>query len=230
MPPREIPLPDYPDEVWPHNREYPELQAKNFMRSWWSEHARQAAEDDDSDFEERYRKAVAEERQRDKAKLESSGVTARDAASALSHSSQPARRRPASNFAAPTIAAKARQPAVIKKPSPIDRHPRFTAAKAASNSTIGYSKGRAVSSSSTRSLGDIHVRPVSAATGPAPLKDIVPDEVKNRALQTSLKLSELFITDDDDGNALNFPSVVKSVDHDDFDELDDFQLDPIEEI
>jgi hypothetical protein len=228
MPPREIPLPDHPDEIWPHDREYPELNAKNFMRSWWSEHARRAAEDDDSDFEERYRKVVAEEEQRGKVKAKSAALTARDAASALSHSSQPARRRPASNFAAPTIAAKARQPAVIKKPSPVDRHPRFTAAKAASNNTIGYSKGRAVSSSSMRSLGDIHVRPASAAAA-APTRDEVPDEVKERALQTSLKLSKLFITDDDDRNALKFPSVLKNGDNDDLDELEDFQLDLIEE-
>jgi hypothetical protein len=234
MPPREIPLPDHPDEIWPHDRQYPELSAKNFVRSWWSEHARRAGEEDDSDFEERYRKAVDEEKRRDEAKLKSTiarstTVTARDAVSALSNSSRPARPRPASSFAAPTIAVKARQPAVIKKPSPIDRHPRFTAAKAASNNTIGYSKGRAVSSSSMRSLGDIHVRPASAAAA-APVRDVVPDEVKERALKTSLKLSELFIADDDDGNALNFPSVVKNTDDDDLDELEDFQLDPIEEI
>jgi hypothetical protein len=226
MPPREIPLPDHPDDIWPHDREYPELQGKNFTRGWWAEYApRPKDDDDDSDFEERYRKAVAEEERRDQAEATSHTVTAKDAASALSNPSQPARRRPAaSNFAAPTIAAKARQPAVIKKPSPIDRHPRFTAAKAASNSTIGYSKGRAVSSSSMRSLGDIHVRPASAVEEPP-----VSAEVHERALRTALKLSELFITDDVD-DALAFPSMVERTGEGAFDEFEDFQLDPVEEV
>jgi hypothetical protein len=81
-----------------------------------------------------------------------------------------------------------------------------------------------------RSLGDIHVRPASAAASAAAVEEPpVSAEVHERALRTALKLSELFITDDVD-DALAFPSMVERTGEGAFDQFEDFQLDPVEEV
>lgn len=37
MPPRGEPLPDYPDDIWPHDMTYPQFQGDNLTKGWWSE-------------------------------------------------------------------------------------------------------------------------------------------------------------------------------------------------
>ncbi|RMX98933.1 hypothetical protein D0867_12275, partial [Hortaea werneckii] len=37
MPPRGEPLPDYPDDIWPHDTTYPQFQGDNLTKGWWSE-------------------------------------------------------------------------------------------------------------------------------------------------------------------------------------------------
>lgn len=124
------------------------------------------------EVEERERKAAAKAKARARARGEvgkkplasttktttttrlPSTLSSRTAASALSST----RKHPSStatpNFAAPTAAAKARLPSsalASKKPTPAG-NARHTAAKAASNTTLGYSRGRVVSGAAHRPL------------------------------------------------------------------------------
>ena len=182
MPPREVPLPDHPDD-WPHDRKYPQFEGKNLTRGWWSEFAVQKDDDDDdeqfSDFEEKLqrieelnlkKKKQQAAQQAKKATTVQKGpmrmqkttrdpltskppqtLKARSAVSALSGSTKPT---PPAHFAAPTTAAKNRLPSILqsKKPSIATGNTRHTVAKVASNSTLGYSKGRAVSASKRQPL------------------------------------------------------------------------------
>jgi hypothetical protein len=246
MAPREVPLLDHPDDVWPHDREYPELQGGNFTRGFFSTYGalRERDEDSGSDFEEECRQAelrAAREKKTQKHALATKfpTITAKRAASALSSNSS-AFSRPTStavtpSFAAPTAAVRARQPAVavVKKPSPLDRNPRFTAAKTASNSTIGYSRGRVVSASADRQpLARMHTRPGNAAE-----HDPQSSMNERRSKMTSyelaspprkhiMQLSELHLglNNDDDHDDSDITSPEHNMaDHDD-DELEDFQL------
>ena len=174
MPPREIPLPDYPDDCWPHDRTYPQFEGKNLTRGWWSEFAPYKDSDEDeefSDYGEKVKKI--EERQKgEKAALQSKKSTpiknaglqkttrdplttrapqtlkARSAASALGLDSKSSG---VPSFAAPTATSKSRAPSALisKKPTTATHiatgNVRHGAARIASNSTLGYSKGRAVS-------------------------------------------------------------------------------------
>jgi hypothetical protein len=178
MPPREIPLPDHPED-WPVDQTYPQFQGKNFTRGWYSEFASKRDEDEDSemsDFDEKVRNAEKEQAKR-KAKQHAvvrskpvptmrnplaerapTTIAARKASSALGSRSSGTR-----SFAAPTAATKARAPGMLtsRKPfagSTLTGNTRHAAARAASNTTLGYSKGRAVSGAA-RSLNDIHKKP-----------------------------------------------------------------------
>lgn len=176
MPPREIPLPDHPEDL-PHDRNYPQFRGENFTRGWYSEFVPTRDDDQDSemsDFDEKVRKLEKRQAER-KAKQHApvmskpvptkrnpladkapSTVAARKASSALGMRSTSAR-----SFAAPTAATKSRAPSVpaSRKPtisSTMTGNTRHAAARAASNTTLGYSRGRAVSA---RRLDDIHKRP-----------------------------------------------------------------------
>lgn len=168
MAPREVPLPDYPDD-WPHDRTYPQFEGNNFTRGWWSEFANQKGDDDDtefSDFEEELKKLAERERKKKHAQhvkkapltktsaLEKTTrhpltakppqtVKAKSAASALSQPLKPAMSSStipkSTTFPKPT----SRKP-TTGVPSATG-NPRHTAAKVASNTTLGYSKGRVVS-------------------------------------------------------------------------------------
>lgn len=178
MPPRETPLPDDFDHIWPADRTYPQFEGQNLTRGWYSAFAPQKDPDEPylSDFEEKLRKCEEnQEREKQKAKVAPLGkkstnaqakpttMKAQNAASALASRPAAAKKPGIPSFAASTAATKARQPAnstVASKKHPMfDRgNPRFTAAKAASNSTIGYSKGRVVSAN-RRPLNEIHTKP-----------------------------------------------------------------------
>lgn len=180
MPPREVPLPDYPDE-WPHDRTYPQFEGRNLTKGWWVEFAggKDGEEEELSDFEEKLKVVEARQKQeRKKGEMQTQLVkkspapktsalqkTARDpltskapstlkAKSAASLLSHPVKQAPTTlpSFAAPTTTSKSRAPALVsgKKSSTLTQpavgNPRHAAARVASNSTLGYSKGRAVSS------------------------------------------------------------------------------------
>jgi hypothetical protein len=197
MPPREVPLPDHPDD-WPIDRTYPQFEGKNLTRGWYSEFAPQKDDDEDdefSDFEEKLKrieelnekkkqakkttavkKAPMQKTTRDPlASKPAQSLTARGAASALS------KKTSGPSFAAPTTAAQARLPTATKMKKAAATtlatgNPRHTAAKAASNSTLGYSKGRSVSASTRKPLAGVHDRdlPLSVADDqPSPAKSSI---------------------------------------------------------
>lgn len=184
MPPREIPLPDHPEE-WPLDQSYPQFQGKNLTRGWYSEFAPKRDDDEDSemsDFDEKVRKLEndqAEKKAKQHAVVKSKPVptkrntlaervpptlAARKASAALG-SRVPSVR----SFAAPTASTKARVPGMLasKKPVPgttLAGNTRHAAARAASNTTLGYSRGRAVSGAARR-LDDIHKKPENRSPG-----------------------------------------------------------------
>ncbi|EME39198.1 hypothetical protein DOTSEDRAFT_66253 [Dothistroma septosporum NZE10] len=237
MPPRGEPLPeDYTDD-FPYELSYAAVQGKNLTRGWWSEYDPNRKEDNDddselSDFDQKFKAAEERERKELAAKKKplaskSTNATvvkaapgtmkAKSAATALGSRST---KMGPPTFSAPTAATKARQPfGAVNKPltetkrAPIfDRtNPRFTAAKAASNSTIGYSKGRVVSAN-RRPLTDIHAAP----------KVEEPKEDKT-SLAELLQLGSVHINDGDDdllGRSNNGSDLLE-----DDDEPEVFQLD-----
>lgn len=93
-------------------------------------------------------------------------------------------------------------------------NPRHTAARVASNTTLGYSKGRSVSAATRRPLGDIHKK----------------DDVKPAATQmpfgggTTLdQLLGLSLVDQDDNDDLGAKPLAEMDEYEDA--LADFQLD-----
>ena len=223
MPPREVPLPDYPDEIWPHDRTYPQLEGNNLTRGWFSVYASAKSGDADeretSDFEELCRKAEAKT-----TRHAPKGVNTKDAPSHLNLNATAAAAALASKplkhsgFAAPTVATTARQNRTTlsnklgNKPAPVLGNPRFAAAKAASKSTIGYSKGRAVSASSKMPLSDIH-------SAPDTLFDPNFRAYKRPTLEDLLRLSVL-----DGGDNDSLDADMESTAEDD-ESMEDFQLD-----
>lgn len=234
MPPREAPKEENYDDIWPRDRDYSMFQGSNMTRGWLSEYLPEKEDnvDDDElsdDFEEKYKKAVEREKKEAAAKkrpLTSKGTNtalkatpptmrAQHAASALSsRSSKPA----AANTSTSTTSAKTRQPtgtSASRKPMFDKGNPRFTAAKAASNSTIGYSKGRVVSAH-RRPLSDVHSQPPKQE----PEEKVTLDELLN------LDSMEIADEDADLGSGLTNQGLDQLTE----DEPEVFQLDPPEEI
>ena len=240
MPSREVPMPDHPDD-WPADRTYPQFEGKNLTRGWFSEYDTRKGDDENeefSDFEGKL-KRVEELNAKKKAQQQAKkttvvkkntmvttardplaakptqSLTARSAASALSKPFSTAR------FAAPTASAKARAPSTTtaKKPNPaIAGNARHTVAKVASNSTLGYSKGRAVSASSRKPLLGVHREEPTQTTSPA-----------RPSLNGLFGLHNLDIADEDADIGLGAPSngVLGGSDDED-EESHVFQLDTIE--
>ena len=169
MAPRGVPLPDHPDDCWPIDRTYPQFEGKNLTRGWLSEFAPHKDEDDEelSDLDEKIRKIEElnekKKRQAQQAKKASTvkpsamvktnrdplttkpaqGLSSKIAASALSTSTKQHTKTPA-----PSALASKKGPTSTIAPGNL----RHTAAKVASNSTLGYSKGRAVSATARKPL------------------------------------------------------------------------------
>ncbi|QIX01280.1 hypothetical protein AMS68_006797 [Peltaster fructicola] len=142
MHPREIPLPDVPDDdVWPHDRTYPQFEGANFTKGW----ALEFFDEEEDDFNTRMKQFEAEQ---DKSKITFSSAAPATLTSARAASALGAERGTAS-FASATSASAARSkvPLAVKKTSTKASllSQRHTVAKAVSNTTIGYSKGRRVS-------------------------------------------------------------------------------------
>lgn len=178
MPPREIPLSDHPDD-YSLDQNFPQFQGKNFTRGWYSESARKHKDDDDSDMSDLDEKIQKLERDQAEKKAKQhtvvrskpipakrdpltnkapSTLAARKASSALG-----SRSSGAPSFAAPTAATKARVPGILSSRKPIlgstsTGNARHAAARAASKTTLGYARGRAVSGAARR-LDDIHKKP-----------------------------------------------------------------------
>ncbi|KAK5113912.1 hypothetical protein LTR85_010445 [Meristemomyces frigidus] len=259
MAPRGVPLPDHPDDCFPHDRTYPQFEGRNLTRGWLSEFRPQKDEDGEdeefSDFEgkireveERERKQTAMAQKKENARptgLQAkkpatatarppSTLKSKTAASALS--SAP-RQSSTPSFAAPTAAAKARLPSALtsKKPalgtSAAPGNARHTAAKAASNTTLGYSKGRAVSATARKPLTAVHEPPMSkyeVVKKASPSKKIAVFGGA-AAFDQLLGLQSLTVVGGDDGeddelDALAGGTGFEAVD----DELADFQLEPVE--
>lgn len=234
MPPREVPLPDHPED-WPQDRTYQQFQGKNFTRGWYSEFAPKRDEDDDSelsDFDEKVQKLEKERARKAKqqtvlkakpvptsrnplAEKAPSTMAARKASSALGSRSTGPR-----NFSAPTAATKARVPGLLASRKPVlastaNGNARHPAARAASNTTLGYSKGRAVSGAARRPLDDIHKKPdTQSSTSPMPF-------ASGNNLDQLLGLSLEDDREDDDLGAKADPLA----DEDEDEALKDFQLD-----
>ncbi|EME80380.1 uncharacterized protein MYCFIDRAFT_78121 [Pseudocercospora fijiensis CIRAD86] len=224
MAPREVPMKDDYEDFWPNELNLDVLKGTNLTRGWWGEYGPRKDEDDSelSDFGEKCRKLEEVQEKGKKAKSAAKPVSrtaapptirAQNAASALGSKTTVPR------FAAPTTAAKARQPissstTTAKKPTPSLSNPRFAAAKAASNTTLGYSKGRAVSASARRPLSDIHAKRQNTASK-EPEKAITSlDELLGLKLETAED-------DEDDDDPFAVPEVASE------EEEEVFQLDSV---
>jgi hypothetical protein len=232
MPPREVPLPDDPED-WPIDQSFPQFKGKNLTRGWYSEFAPKRDDDDDSemsDFDEKVRKCEKEQAQK-KAKQHAiiktkpvpttrnpladkapPTLAARKASSAFGSRAPTVR-----SFAAPTAATKARVPGMLasKKPvagSTLAGNARHAAARAASNTTLGYSRGRTVSGAARR-LDDIHKKPeIRPSASQLPFGD------GNTSLDQLLGLSLEDDREDDDLGGWKQVQLYED------DALDDFQL------
>ncbi|KAK5720048.1 hypothetical protein LTR15_007321 [Elasticomyces elasticus] len=227
MPPREVPLPDLPEDCWPSDRTYPQFEGKNLTRGWYAEfsESKKALESDEemSDFDEKCRKAEEGRKAREAMSVERrpGTVKAKGAASALSSITLP-KQRAVPSFAAPTAAARARLPAVtVAKRSASGStvgagNNRHTAAKVASNTTLGYSKGRAVSASTRQPLSSIHEKPAAGRDTAA--------AARNSTLDELLGMHSLSVRDEAEGDDGFGGMSVEDLD----DGLDDFQLDSVD--
>ena len=248
MPPRGTPLPDHPDDdCWQHDRTYPQFEGKNLTKGWWSEFQPQkdGSEDELSDFEEKLKKVEEKERKAAEAKkvladkstnggLQTrkpavkerppSTLSSRTAASALSSAPKA---RPTPSFAAPTASAKARHPPALasRKPTGTISAPgnaRHTAAKVASNTTLGYAKGRQVSATARKPLSDIYSKPTAGEA----VKKASPTKMPfggGTTLDDLLGLQSLTVNDDADEDLGDFGGKAAPA-LDEEDELADFQL------
>ncbi|KAK0882148.1 hypothetical protein LTR87_004103 [Friedmanniomyces endolithicus] len=234
MAPRGVPLPDHPDD-WPHDRTYPQFEGENLTRGWWAEFGC-------GDFDEKVKQVEARQRTRQAAgKVRSAAVErhpatirARGAASALSTAALP-KQRSTPGFAAPTAAAKARLPTAPVVKRSLSTHTtapgnmRHTVAKVASNTTLGYSKGRAVSASARQPLSAVHAKPAAGRDG---AREIAMEaKVRSTTLDELLGIGRLSVSDEpeaEDGlSGFDGDGGAPVLDLDDG--LDDFQLASVEE-
>ncbi|KAL1304922.1 hypothetical protein AAFC00_003836 [Neodothiora populina] len=281
MPPRSIPLPDYPDDL--HEEDYDMLKGDNLTKGWCEvymnpvgsdgltrkereiKHNREMAA---KRTEEIVRKALANDpingfdlgfsgrdatklangtaKKREPVKRAPSTLASRNAVAALS--------RPASSsssgssvprFAAPTAntTIRSRTPGPAAVPTsrkiastataPTAASMRHAAATVVSRSTLGYSKGRAVSASAKQPLSAIHTRPArslaSITTAPGPVEHS-PAFIRQRDLLESLiaddpDFEQLVVEKNGDGgiDAETHGGAAANLFEED-DELKDFQL------
>lgn len=230
MPPREVPLLDYPDDVWPHDRTYPQFEGKNFSKGFWGEIEKDdGSEDAMSDLDEKLKVIEAKEQRKRQKELQHTHrkadqgkkpastqtrntpntLTSKEAATAL----RPAVRKSSANMAA-SIMPKA---AALKKPSTGTfgaNNPRYTAAKAVSNTTVGYSKGRSLKQISRYPLSAIH-----EANPAGEKKHTFSSDKRNTTLDQLLQLSSLDADEIGDDDLLGSRAPVSTFGHE-----DDFHL------
>lgn len=261
MPPRSVPLPDYPDNL--HNLDYSAIfKRENMISDIWS--GLRSPVKSEQEHEEAMAKAQKRsERQilraiaadpilgngasslspstcddeadvsTNRSKKGPSTLASKTAVAALS---KPAPQRP--RFAAPTASTKARAPLsvqVSKKPSsvlPPSAKPtadvNHAAATATSRSTLGYSKGRAVSASARKPISEAHRaevvrRPATAVQQQDPIKKTGLEYL----LQDDPELEEMLkrsIADAGQQDGIVDGVAAMGLIEEDEDELKDFQL------
>jgi hypothetical protein len=183
MAPRGVPLLDHPEDCWPNDRRYPQLEGQNFTKGWSEYSGKQRGDDDSelSDLDDKIRQI--EEREKRKLKQRNAVVKTKpvpESTDPLSSAPSTLNARKASsalgsrtgdipNFAAPTAAARARAPGILASKKPLTgpsavANPRHAAARVVSNTTLGYSKGRSVSAAARKPLGDVHVKEEGTAS------------------------------------------------------------------
>lgn len=204
MPPRSVPLPDYPDDI--HEMDFarifdPKTMLGDIVRANVYEAAerferKQEADSDraqkqmeeamardaflaygDPERTARRQKLLAQDQAAEKASP--STVSSKSAASALSKTGTSGPR-----FAAPTVATKAR----IVPLAPKSTNANHNVATAASKSTLGYSKGRVVSASKRPGLSNAHRVPVVKRSGANPadqkvMERLAAEEQRNQELR-----------------------------------------------
>lgn len=165
MAPRGVPLPDHPDDCWPVERTYPQFEGKNLTRGWLSEFAPAKDNDDEdgelSDLDEKLRR-VEELNAKKKAQAAKKAGAVKQS-SLVRTGRDPLTAKPAQGLSSRSAAvalstatksglgkAKAVPPSALASKKSMAStfatgNSRHIAAKIASNSTLGYSKGRAVS-------------------------------------------------------------------------------------
>ncbi|PIA90643.1 hypothetical protein CB0940_11107 [Cercospora beticola] len=237
MPPRGVPLNDDPDDILPHPMNLDLLKGENLTRGWWAQYSQRDIDDEFSDLEEKIEKAEAQRKKEEvrKAKAASKPSTSRTGTAAAPKAAPSSLRAKTAASAlstkpiarpAPMARARLTGPATsaTRKPAPASGNPRFAAAKAASNSTIGYSKGRSVSTSTRPPLSNIHSRPQ------APKE---PAQPKSTTLDNLLKLSALELSngheDDDEPAPIPTNNALDALFGDE-DEEEVFQLDPVQDL
>ena len=217
MPPRSVPLPDYPDDI--HEMDFARIfDPKTMLRDIACANAYEKAEQFEQKLEadsDRAFKKMEEAMARDAymaygdpertalrqellAQDQAAEATApstlssRSAASVLSKTESSGPR-----FAAPTAATKAR----IVPLAPKSTNGNHAVASAASKSTLGYSKGRVVSASKRPGLSNAHKVPVVKKSGSDPserkvMERLAAEEQRNQELR-DIGLGSL--VDDDEG-------------------------------
>ena len=250
MPPREVPLPDHPDDCWPIDRTYPQFEGSNLTRGWWSEFSQQVGEDEDTEFSDFEEKLNAAERREKKAgdghaakkgtpvkraglqtakrdpltTKEPQTMKARSAAAALSGTSKPSNTASlAAPKARPTCTLTAKKTTV---PPPASGNTRHTAAKVASNSTLGYSKGRAVSGATRKPLSQLQGKQISAPSSRPRSASPQKKMLSPAALDELFGMPSLDIASDED-DGLGGKQDFKVLNGEDENE-DAFQLEPVE--
>jgi len=204
MPPRSVPLPDYPDDI--HEMDFARIfDPKTMLRDIVQANAYEAAERFEQELEadsNRAQKQMEEAMARDAflaygdpertaqrqkllaqdqaaEKASPSTMSSISAASALSTTGSSGPR-----FAAPTAATKAR----IVPLAPKSTNGNHSVATAASKSTLGYSKGRVVSASKRPGLSNAHRVPVVKKSGADPaekkvMERLAAEEQRNQELR-----------------------------------------------
>ena len=137
-----------------------------------------------------------------------STISAQSAAAALSSKPQP-------RFAAPTAAARAKQSYALEKDAPVKRNPPQPANMMASRSTIGYSRGRQVSST-------LRGKQSSAPTVAAKQVQTSKDQEKRNQLLESLTILEA--DEDDDSNPIPWQEDEAQLDNWFEQQMGDFRL------
>ena len=235
MAPRGVPLPDHPDDCWPIDRTYPQFEGKNLTRGWLSEFAPQKDDDEDelSDLDAKIKKIEELNEKKKRQAQQTKKATAVKPSSLQQTNRDPLTTKPAQGLSSKSAASalststkptlgKARTPVpsalASKKGSTATIAPgnsRHTAAKVASNSTLGYSKGRAISATARK--------PLAGAFGKAATSN---ENDRPYAPTSRVKtLEELFDLDNLDLGDEPSKEIAGAEEED---ELECFQLDPVE--
>ena len=238
MPPRETPLPDHPDDCWPIDRTYTQLQGDNLTKGRWFGPIHHGEKDPEelSDFEDKVKKleqkTCAVQKTKTGTPIKKAGLqkTTRDPLQSKapqtlkSKSAATALATRTRNDATSINAVPKTRPTPNVFAKPVTRtgmppnNPRYAAARATSNSTLGYSKGRAVSGATRKPLAGLYSDKETRGTTAGPASKA--ESPAGAALEALFGIEDLVV--DDEGEDAQVRGADAAVDFDDG--LDDFQL------